>query len=167
MPKMTLIRSDSSACFDRLREVWYFGMAATTGVLIMSGPTLAAGGDTKLDRPNFGMNIGMSESAAPKNCERVDFTTAEIVGAGNRVLLRVGGLAPHPGMSIEIRPALYFMQPDFWQMALVACLPSGAKPAGDPVPFAAEINLAGCLGRKGIEVTGKSGSKSKRLEFGT
>ena len=107
----------------------------------------------------------MGESTSAKTCEAIDFKTAELVRAGDRVLLKVTGEAPHAGMAIEVRPVLYVMQPDYWLMALVACRPAAVKPSGAPASFAAEINVGGTVGRKGIELNGKPGGKAKRLEL--
>ena len=115
--------------------------------------------------PSINAPTGKGEPAAAKDCAAVDFATAELVRVKDRVLLKVTGEAPHGGMSVEVRPVLYVMQPDYWQMVLVACVAKGAKAEGPPAPFSVEINMAGNLGRKGIELSGRPGGKPKRLEL--
>jgi len=125
-------------------------------------PATAANGVSGVEK----FKIGMDEPiAAKKSCVPVDFATAALVRTPDRILLKVSGQAPHAGMTVEVHPVLYVAQPDYWLMSLVACALADAKLSGDPVPFNAEINLAGSVGRKGIELSGKPGGKSKRLDL--
>lgn len=126
-------------------------LAADTGVSL-----------NKDDPASIGIGKGMP--ASKQVCVPVDFKTAELVKSGDRILLQVTGEAPHAGLSIEVRSVLYVMQPDYWQMGLVACHPEEVSPGGPPVPFTVDINVAGSVGRKGVELSGRPGSKSKRLD---
>ena len=89
-----------------------------------------------------------------KSCATQDYGTAALRTADGRMVLHVTGMAQHPGMTIEVRPVLYVMQPDFWQMGLVACDPAGSKPTGPATPFDADIGISGWSGRKGIDLNG-------------
>ena len=117
------------------------------------------------EKPNISSPVGAAEAAPAKDCLSIDFKTAELVRSNDRIVLKVSGEVPHGGMSIEVRPVVYFVTPDYWQMSLVACTAKDVKAEGPAVPFSAEINVSGSLGRKGIALTGKSGTKPKRLEL--
>ena len=110
------------------------------------------------------VGIGKGEPATKQVCIAIDFKTAELVKVGDRITLKVTGEAPHAGLSIEVRAVMYVMQPDYWQMGLVACHPETVTAAGPPVPFEVAINVGGSVGRKGIELTGRSGTGPKRLD---
>ena len=109
--------------------------------------------------------IGAGKNVPKRVCSPVDFKTADLVPAGDRVVLKVTGEAPHEGLTIDISAVLYVMQPDYWQMVLVACHPEGTTPSGPPVTFTADINISGTIGRKGIELSGRPGSKPRRLDL--
>lgn len=142
-------------------------IALATGLALLVGSQSVspAKGDDEVDKPNIGAAIGKGEAAVHKPCFAVDFDSAELVRADDKLLLRVRGMAPHPGMSIEVRPVQYVMQPEYWLMALVACAAPGAELDGAPVPFATDIPVGGSAGRKGIELSGKPGTKAKRLDL--
>ena len=135
------------------------------GLLLGVVLVTAASGGADVDKPNIDTGLGKVEQPAAKECVPVDFATAELTREDGRILLKVSGETPHPGMSIEVRPVLYVMQPEYWLMSLVACAPSSTKPTGAAVPFAAAISVGGSVGRKGIELSGKPGGKSKRLDL--
>ena len=126
------------------------GLALAPLALVKAADAQPTDSDVSTSNPSINSPTGKGEIPPGKDCLPVDFATADLRSDGDRVLLKVTGQAPHAGMSIEVRPVLYVMQPDYWQMALVACTAKGVKPAGAPEPFSTEINLAGSVGRKGI-----------------
>ena len=83
---------------------------------------------------------------------------------GDAIHLRVSGEQPHEGMTLEVRPVVYLMQPDYWQMALVACVPEGTPLSGPATQFVSEINVSGWVGRKGIDLSGGAKFKPLRIE---
>ena len=151
-------RWDRAAC-------WALALSLAAG-LLLSSAAAAQTSDNGVSKeiPNIGP-VAAAEPASAKDCTAIDFSTAELARAHDRVLLRITGEAPHAGMSIEVRPVLYVMQPDYWQMALVACGPKGVKADGPPVTYSAEINVSGSVGRKGVVLSGTPGAKTKRLEL--
>ena len=154
------MRSSASTPWSR----WQ--IAAVLAAAMLATASLAQATDTgtpvtKDGPPSIG--IGKGEPLAKQVCVPVDFKTVEIARAGDRITLKVTGEAPHAGLSIEVRPVMYVMQPDYWQMGLVACRPETVTASGPPVPFEVVINVGGSVGRKGIELSGRPGTVPKRL----
>ena len=145
-----------------MRVIW---LVAWLGLLVGFQPVSPAKGDDGVDKMNIGVNSSKDGAAPAKACVPVDFTSAALVRAEGRLLLRVSGQAPHPFLSIEVRPVQYVMQPDYWLMSLVACATPGGKLEGAPVSYAVEVNVSGYAGLKGIELSGKPGAKAKRLDL--
>ena len=81
--------------------------------------------------------------AVIRACSPVTVKTAELVRRGGAAFLKVTGVAPSKGLTFEVRPVVYVMQPDFWQMSLVGCTPTGTIVAAVRTPFAAEVNVYG------------------------
>jgi len=104
-------------------------------------------------RPNLGPGEVL-EGAEGKVCAPVRITTAELIRRDGSVILKVAGQAPSAGMTLEVRPVVYIMQPDYWQMALVGCLPKDVAAAAVVTSFAAEVALHGAVGSKGIDLSG-------------
>lgn len=151
-----------------IRAVLAIGLAALAGLLIMLGPVSAASPEPDVDKTNLGPAPAKGDAKPASDCVAVEAKSAELVQSGGKVLLKVRGEAPHVGMTIEARPALkvlYVKQPDYLPVQLVACVPAGTKLPADPTAFAAEIDISGLIGIKGIELSGKPGGKPKRLEL--
>lgn len=68
-------------------------------------------------------------------------------------------------MALELRPVVYVMQPDYWLMALVGCVPKGTVKPAAPAEFAAELDMHVALGRKGVDLSGDANGNSLRLEL--
>ena len=165
--------ANASAGLDRQRQWWARLVVArlvvarlvVAGLLMSANQVLAAdNGATVSNDQSKATGIGAGAEIVKKTCEPAEFKTAELVRSGDRIVLKVAGEAPHAGMSIEVRPVLYVMHPDYWLMSLVACVPEGTTATGPAVAYAVEINVAGSVGNKGIDLSGKGTAKSKRLE---
>ena len=112
------------------------------------------------------IKIDGAAPAAKRDCTPVAFATARLERRGDTVMLIVTGKVKGTGAALEVRPVTYVMQPDYWLMTLVACFDL-AQPVGDAAEssYEAAINLAGSLGRKGIDLAGMDGGKPVRLEI--
>ena len=113
-------------------------------------------------------NLGPQDApavAAPLACAAVTIKTAELVSRDGVILLKVTGEAPSAGLTFAVRPVVYIMQPDYWLMALVGCVPKGSATASVPTPFSAEVSLAGSVGRFGIDLTGDPFGTPLRLKL--
>jgi len=144
------------------------GLAALAVWLLVLGPASAASPEPAVNKPNLGPAVAKGDAKPALDCVAVEARSAELMQDHGKVLLKVRGEIPHAGMTIEARPALkvlYVKQPDYLAVQLVACLPAGTKLPVEPTAFAAEIDISGLLGVKGIELSGKPGAKPRRLEL--
>ncbi len=114
--------------------------------------------------PNLGPGP-VGDGVAQKTCAPVSLKTAELVRRKGDVVLKVTGDAPYAGMTLEVRPVVYVMHPDYWLMALVGCTPEGSVAAAVVTPFSTEVDLHGSVGHKGIDLTGDPAGMRLRLEL--
>jgi hypothetical protein len=88
----------------------------------------------------------------------VDFTSATIIGAGsNNAELVVTGETPSSsstGNPVKLEPEQYIAQPEYWRIEVLWNRANSIFPTVSP--FEARLLLRGVLGRKGIEVVGKT-----------
>jgi len=92
----------------------------------------------------------------------VDFETAEVVGGivNDTSILVVAGQKPYLNMQVMLSPLIYIVQPDYWQIEVVGVLPGIGLPAFGP--YVTHLDLAGVVGKKGIEVVGAT--KTEKFE---
>lgn len=129
------------------------------GGLTQAGAAVAGPGLPKLGPGGSGVDN------APETCSSVTIKSAALVVRNGDVVLKAAGLAPFAGMTLEVRPVVYVMHPDYWLMALVGCLPQGKVAAPVPTPFEAEVPLHGSIGSKGIDLTGEPAGPPLRLNL--
>jgi hypothetical protein len=116
--------------------------------------------------PNLGPGAA-TNGVALKSCSPVSVKTAELVRRDGNIVLKVTGEAPYAGMTLEVRPVVYVMQPDYWLMSLVGCLPHGTVAAAVTTPFSAVIDVHGSVGRKGVDLSSDPKAKQLRLDLPT
>jgi hypothetical protein len=88
--------------------------------------------------------------------ELIDFERAEVITPmiyPPEPALLVSGRTPYP-MTVELVPRSYAQQPEYWGIEVVGRAESGAVSAITNVPYAVQLDLAGCLGTVGVEVIG-------------
>ena len=68
----------------------------------------------------------------------------------NTFFLFVAGKKPYINMTVQLVPAIYIRQPEYWRIEVVGCL------SGIPLPmigpYFERLSLDACRGTKGIEV---------------
>lgn len=95
-----------------------------------------------------------------ESCRLIDFKEAEVktVPTPERYILIVKGIKPCINIEVHLSPRLYIIQPDYWGIEVVGCLPGGiCLPA--VAPYVVTILLHSTIGTKGIEVIGANGHK--------
>lgn len=85
----------------------------------------------------------------------LDFEQAEIITLESfppQFVLRVSGTKPYANMDVELVPAVYIRQPEYWMIEVVGSLRGIGLPA--LAPYMVSLPLAGIIGTRGIEVVG-------------
>src|SRR5687768_10082293 len=79
-----------------------------------------------------------------------------------RPVLVVSGNKPYP-MTVELVPLRYVQRPEYWGIEVVGRVDGGGGPTPMPaitnIPYVAELDLAGCVGTRGVEVIGAGGTE--------
>jgi hypothetical protein len=95
----------------------------------------------------------------------VDFERAVVVSLmiyPPRPRLVVSGKKPYP-MTVTLVPLTYVQRPEYWGIEVVGQADGGGGPAPVPaitnIPYVVELDLAGCVGTRGVEVIGASGTE--------
>ena len=89
--------------------------------------------------------------------ERVDVISPMIYPPQPRLV--VSGLLPTPGTGVTLQPLTYVSQPQYWGIQVVGTIEGIERPVAPdaaPVPYRAELDLAGVTGTEGVEVIGAS-----------
>jgi len=76
-------------------------------------------------------------------------------------ILEVSGYKPFESMVVDLAPAVYVQQPDFWEIDVVGSSPDGGLPW--KIPYTVSKPLGGALGACGIEVIGAN--KRERFDL--
>jgi len=95
-----------------------------------------------------------------QSCRVIDFDTAQIITLKTsppRHVLIVSGVKPYLNMEVSLTPLVYIQQPDYWGIEVVGCLPEIGLPA--TAPYTVRLDLAGTIGKQGIEVIGAKRSE--------
>lgn len=103
---------------------------------------------------------------APTSFRLLDFERAVIITLRTfppQFILRVSGTKPYANMDVELVPAVYIRQPEYWVIEVVGSLRGIGLPA--VAPYAVSIPLAGIIGTRGIEVVGAT--RSERFDIST
>ncbi|MBL8880506.1 MAG: hypothetical protein JNG88_15445 [Phycisphaerales bacterium] len=92
----------------------------------------------------------------------IDFDEAVIeLSAGGERELVVRGYVPTPCHSVSLQPVTYIMQPDYWNIQVLA--DAGTDPCAQLLtPYEARLVLDHSVGTRGIEVIGRN--KSRRMD---
>ncbi|MEU8609381.1 hypothetical protein AB0C29_15400 [Actinoplanes sp. NPDC048791] len=100
-----------------------------------------------------------------QSCRIIDFERADTVSLmiypPPPPRLVVAGQKPFANMVVSLNPLRYVQKPEYWGIEVVGCMPPIGQPA--IVPYVVELNLAGYIGTRGIEVIGAS--HTERIEL--
>src|SRR6478735_9158601 len=90
----------------------------------------------------------------------IDFERADVISPmiyPPKPRLVVNGLKPYP-MTVELVPLAYVHRPEYWGIEVVGTTAGTGGPIPMPaitnIPYAVELDLAGCVGTVGVEVIG-------------
>lgn len=91
---------------------------------------------------------------APGSVRIINFTRARVVPGfvPCTFFLIVSGTKPYLNMTVELKPLIYVVQPDYWGIEVVGSMHGIGLPT--TAPYTVAIPLNGILGKKGIEVIG-------------
>lgn len=102
------------------------------------------------------------DASPAQSWRRIDYETADVVGGfiNDTFFLTVSGTTPWAGMSVVLAPLVYITCPDFWEVELIARMPTGISL---PVltPFSITLSLTGATGYQGTRLVGAT----KRQEW--
>ena len=95
----------------------------------------------------------------PSTCRLIPFTKTVVVPGflPNTYFLIVSGTKPWVTMTVELRPLIYIVQPDYWGIEVVGCQNGIGLPK--TAPYSVALDITHFRGKKGIEVIGSSGNK--------
>jgi hypothetical protein len=103
----------------------------------------------------------------------IDFERAEVVSPmiyPPQPRLTVAGLKPNPEVEVTLVPLMYVSQPPYYGIQVVATNSAARGPhVSQPianVPFVAELDLAGYVGSKGVEVIGETKTEQITVSSG-
>jgi hypothetical protein len=100
----------------------------------------------------------------PTSFRLLDFEDAQILTLRSfppQFVLRVSGTKPFANMHVELVPAVFIRQPEYWTIEVVGSLRDIGLPA--LAPYTVSISLNGIVGTSGIEVTGAT--RSERFDL--
>jgi hypothetical protein len=140
------------------------GAAGAIVFLLAAAAADTGGGVSGATVPNLGPGT-LSATKPAETCVRVIVEAGQLVRRADEVVLKVSGRGAYAGMRLQVRPVVYVMQPDYWLMTLVGCVPEGTPLAKDPVHVTAEVDVLLSLGRKGIDLDGDANGRALRLEL--
>jgi len=95
----------------------------------------------------------------------VDFERADVISPmiyPPQPRLVVQGVLPTPGTTVTLQPLMYVSQPRYWGIQVVGTAGGVERPAApgtQPLPYSAELDLAGVTGTEGVEVIGACGTE--------
>jgi hypothetical protein len=93
---------------------------------------------------------------APDSVRLIDYENAEVLGgwmSNNTFFLTVSGTKPYVNMSVDLRPAVYVRQPEYWEINVLGYM-SGIGEQQDTPYITDPLSLCGITGTKGIRVVG-------------
>jgi hypothetical protein len=100
-----------------------------------------------------------------QTCRLIDFERADVVSLmiypPPPPRLIVAGRKPWANMTVSLNPLRYARPPEYWGIEVVGCMPPVGQPA--IVPYVVELDLAGFVGTRGIEVIGAD--HTERIEL--
>jgi hypothetical protein len=100
-------------------------------------------------------DIKQFEALPPSTmCRRIDFDKVQIVPGfvPKTFFLIVSGTKPWATMHVQLVPLIYFVQPDYWGIEVVACQTGIGLP--HTAPYTVALDITHFLGKKGVEVIG-------------
>jgi len=108
--------------------------------------------------------LTFTERPVAQSCRRIDFDSAHVSPGivPNTFFLTVTGTTPCVNMEVSLVPLVYVRCPEYWEIEVVGCLPSGIclTAIGQ---FSKTIELTPTMrGSKGVAVVG--GTKRKEME---
>jgi len=107
---------------------------------------------------------GFQALPTPTSFRLLDFEEAQILTLRSfppQFVLRVSGTKPYANMHVELVPAVFIRQPEYWTIEVVGSLRGIGLPA--LAPYTVSIPLNGILGTRGVEVTGAT--RSERFDL--
>lgn len=98
-----------------------------------------------------------------ESCRLIDFADVDVRSGfvPNTYILIVSGTKPYVNMRVNLVPRVYIMQPEYWAIEVIGCLPGIGLPA--EAPYTESLPLDGIRGTEGIEVIGATCSRKVRV----
>jgi hypothetical protein len=107
----------------------------------------------------------LSDLPPASSTRLIDFERAVVISLmiyPPRPVLVVSGSKPYP-MTVELVPLRYVQRPEYWGIEVVGRTDGGGgltpMPAITNIPYVVELDLAGCVGTRGVEVIGASATE--------
>jgi hypothetical protein len=119
-------------------------------LLVLAGLSIAVAAPGRSVQAARGAGCGVPGSEQPLDFERAQIITLR--SNPPQYALRVSGTNPYQNMTVALVPHVYVVQPDYWGIAVIGCMPGISLPA--LAPYAVTIPLAGITGTEGVEVIG-------------
>jgi hypothetical protein len=112
------------------------------------------------------VNPALEDLPSAQSRQLMEFERADVISPRiypSRNVLVVSGRKPWANMDVSLQPLTYPERPEYWGIEVVGTVPVIGQPA--IVPYAVELEVAGCTGTAGIDVIGAD--RTERIELGT